>query len=86
VGADVDRDVVGDHVVVAMDTDQQGASPPSGDNLPGIVAALAHQSKGSLQLDDYLLHELLEGWPVPSLGLRVIEILHELRNDFGVCV
>ena len=46
--ADVHGDVVSDDMAVATDTNQQGTSPPSGDDLAGIVVALTHQGKSTL--------------------------------------
>ena len=47
-GAHVDWKVVGDDVMLATDTNEQGTPPPRGHDLARIVAALTHQSKGSL--------------------------------------
>lgn len=69
-------------LLVRLDTNQQGRSTTSGDDLIGVVDRLEDECKRALELFQHRLYELGESDPL--VGLRVVDVLDELRNGLGI--
>ena len=68
-GTQVHWKIVGDHMMVATDTDQQGTPPPRSDHLARVVAALTHKSKGTfLQWRGIDIPDIDESVPISEVS------------------
>ena len=76
----LDIDEIDLHALLSLDTDNEGRTLASSDDLVGVVNALDQKTIGTLELIDDGLGEIGEA----DSGVLVVKILGELGNALGV--